>query len=56
MGLLLGSAHGASVGVVSGAESIAKQFEDGKGLGLVECRPWRICLRWPLMAALEEGQ
>ena len=32
-----------------------KQFED-LGLGLVERRPWRLCLRWPLMVASEEGQ
>jgi hypothetical protein len=33
----------------------AKQFED-LGLGLVECRLWRICLGWPLMVVPEEGQ
>ncbi len=32
-----------------------KWFED-VGLGLVEHRPWHICLRWPLMVASEEGQ
>jgi hypothetical protein len=42
---------GSSVGGVSGAESIAKQFEDEEGLGLVELRPWRVYLRWPLMVA-----
>jgi hypothetical protein len=33
----------------------AKWFED-VGLGLVEHRPWHVCLRWPLMVASEEGQ
>ncbi len=33
----------------------SKRFED-LGLGLVEHRPWRVCLRWPLMVAAEEGQ
>jgi hypothetical protein len=54
---LLGSTLGAAVGVVSSAESNAKQFEDGGGVGfLVEHRSWRVCLRWPLMVASEEGQ
>ena len=39
----------------SGVASGAKQFED-VGMGLVERIPWRICLRWPLMVASEEGQ
>jgi hypothetical protein len=39
----------------SNVASGAKQFED-LGLGLVECRPWHVCLRWPLMIASEEGQ
>ncbi len=56
MDLLLGYMLCASMGGVSGVESIAEQFEDGGGLGLVDRRPWRICLRWPLMVASEEGQ
>ncbi len=43
---------------VVGASSVAsgaKHFED-LGLGLVERRPWGICLRWPLMVASEEEQ
>ncbi len=39
----------------SGMVSGAKRFED-LGMGLVERMPWRICLRWPLMVASEEGQ
>ncbi len=54
--MLLGSTLGASVGGVSSMERIAKYFEDGGGWGLVQRRPWRICLRWPLMVASEEGQ
>ncbi len=42
-------------GGASGVASGAKQFED-LGLSLVEHRPWRVCLRWPLMVASEEGQ
>ncbi len=56
VGLLLGFTLGASVGGLSGAESIAKRYEDGGSLGLVECRPWGVCLRWPLMVVSEEGQ
>ncbi len=55
MGLLLESILGASVGGVSSSESIAKQFEDGGGLGLVKRRPWCVCLRWPLMVGSEKG-
>ncbi len=44
------------MGGVFGAESGAKRFEDGGGLGLVESRPGHVCLRWPLMVASEEGQ
>ncbi len=54
MGLWLGSPSGSSVDGESGLESGAKQFQDC--LGLVEHRPWRICLRWPLMVESEEGQ
>jgi hypothetical protein len=32
-----------------------KELED-VGLGLVERRPWCVCLRCPLMVASEEGQ
>ncbi len=53
MGLWLGSKLGDPVSGASGAEG-AKPFEDGGGLGLVERRPWRVCLRWPLMVASEE--
>jgi hypothetical protein len=56
VGLLLGSTLDSSVGGGSGGESIAKQFEDGGGLGLVERRSWLVCLRWPLMVASEEGR
>ncbi len=55
MGLWLGSPSGSSVVGESGVASGAKQFED-VGLGLVERRPWRVCLWWPLMVASEEGQ
>ncbi len=54
--LLHGSTLGASVDGVSSVESISKQFENGGGLGLVEHMPWRVCLRWHLMVASEEGQ
>ncbi len=56
VGLPLGLALGALVDGLSGVESIAKRFEDGGGLGLVEHRPWCVCLRWPLMVASEERQ
>jgi hypothetical protein len=56
VGLLLGPTLSTSVGGVFGTESIAKQFEDGEGLGFLECRPWHIYLRWPLMVVSEEGQ
>jgi hypothetical protein len=56
VGLLLGSTLGSLVGGVSGAEDIAHGLEDGRGLGLVEHRPWHVHLRWPLMVASEEGQ
>jgi hypothetical protein len=39
VGLLFGSMLGASMVSLSGVESIAKQFEHGGGLGLVEHRP-----------------
>ncbi len=39
-----------------GSESIAKIPVDFGGLGFVECGPWHVCLRWPLMVASEEGQ
>ncbi len=37
-------------------ESVAKELEDGGGLGLVEHRPWFFYLRCPLTVASEEGQ
>ncbi len=46
---------GSSVVGASSVVSGAKRFED-LGMGLVEHMPWRICLRWPLMVASEEGQ
>ncbi len=51
--LLLDLTVGDSVGGASVAESIAKLFEDGRGLGLVEHRPWHVCLRWTLTVASE---
>jgi hypothetical protein len=54
--LLIGSTLGASGGWLSSVESIAKRFENGVVLGLVEHRPWRVYLRWSLMVASEEGQ
>jgi hypothetical protein len=55
VGLWLGSLSGLSVVGVSGMASGAKRLED-VDLGLVEHRPWHICLRLPLLVALEEGQ
>jgi hypothetical protein len=55
-GLVAGIATWLLSGWWSGVESGAKRFEDGGGLGLVERKPWCICLRWPLMVASEEGQ
>jgi hypothetical protein len=54
VGLWLGSS-GLSVVGASGVASGEKWFED-LGLGLVEHRPWCVCLRWTLMVAPEEGQ
>jgi hypothetical protein len=55
VGLWLGSLSDSSVVDASSMASGAKWFED-VGLGLVERRPWQVCLRWPLNVALEEGQ
>jgi hypothetical protein len=40
VGLLIRLTLGSSVGGVFGMESIAKRFEDGGDLGLVEHMPW----------------
>jgi hypothetical protein len=50
----MGSSDSSVVGAY-GVASGAKRFED-LGIGLMEHIPWRICLRWPLMVASEEGQ
>ncbi len=55
VGVWLGSLSGSSVVGASGMASDAKWFED-VGLSLVKRRPWRVCLRWLLMVASEEGQ
>ncbi len=54
MGLWMGSS-GSSVVRASGVARGEKRFED-LGMGFVEHMPWRVCLRWPLMVASEEGQ
>ncbi len=54
VGFRMGSS-GSSVVGASSVASGAKWFED-LGMGLVERIPWRVCLRWPLMIASEEGQ
>ncbi len=55
MGLWLISLSGSSMVSASGVASGAKRFED-VGSGVVVRRLWRVCLRWPLMVASEEGQ
>ncbi len=52
--LRLGSLSGSSEVCESSMASGAKRFED-VGLGLVECKPWHISLRWPLMVAQRRG-
>jgi hypothetical protein len=54
VGLWLGTLSGSSEVCESSMASGAKRFED-VGLGLVECKPWHVCLRWPLIVVSEEG-
>ena len=56
VGSIVGSPVGSRGGDLVGSASMAYRFEGLGGLGLVERRPWRVCLRWPLTVASEEGQ